>query len=82
METLGCGPANRLKIKVATRNIPLCRDPAVRLIDQLKQIHAAGDTSVWFAKIARAEYSIGVNLPLQSGSGEVDQGAIARDRFR
>jgi peptide/nickel transport system substrate-binding protein len=67
MEGLGYGPGNPLKVKVATRNIPLYRDPAVLLIDQLKQVHVAGeldvmDTSVWFPKIARGEYSIGMNL--------------------
>ena len=29
MEGLGYGPANPLKVKVSTRNIPLYRDPAV-----------------------------------------------------
>ena len=58
MEGLGYGPANPLKIKVSTRNIPLYRDPAVLLIDQLKQIHVSAEldvinTSVWFAKVAR-----------------------------
>ena len=67
MESLGYGPGNPLKVKVATRNIPLYRDPAVILIDQLKQIYVEGeldviDTSVWFAKIARGEYSVGLNL--------------------
>jgi peptide/nickel transport system substrate-binding protein len=67
MEGLGYGPGNPLKIKVGTRNIPLYRDPAVLLIDQLKQIHVEGeldviDTSVWFAKIARGEYTVGLNL--------------------
>ena len=37
------------------------------LIDQLKQIHVEGeldviDTSVWFAKVARGEYTVGINL--------------------
>jgi peptide/nickel transport system substrate-binding protein len=67
MEGLGYGPNNPLKIKVATRNIPLYRDPAVILIDQLKRIHVEGeldviDTSVWFPKVARGEYSVGLNL--------------------
>ena len=106
-------PANPLKVKVSTRNIPLYRDPAVLLIDQLKQIHVEGeldviDTSVWFAKVARGEYSVGMNLTgggprrsgrqllrelclrlgaqlhqvLQSGGGEADRPAIARDRSR
>jgi peptide/nickel transport system substrate-binding protein len=67
MEGLGYGATNPLKIKVATRNIPLFRDPAVILIDQLKKVHVEGeldviDTSVWFAKVARGEYSVGMNL--------------------
>src|SRR5438105_11911463 len=36
MEKHGYGPDNRLRIKVATRNIAQYRDPAVVLIDQLK----------------------------------------------
>jgi peptide/nickel transport system substrate-binding protein len=67
MEGLGYTAGNPLKVKVSTRNIPLYRDPAVLLIDQLKKIHVEGeldviDTSVWFPKIARGEYSIGMNL--------------------
>jgi peptide/nickel transport system substrate-binding protein len=67
MEGLGYGPSKTLKVKVATRNIPLYRDPAVLLIDQLKKIHVEGeldviDTSVWFPKVARGEYSVGLNL--------------------
>ena len=67
MEGLGYGASKPLKVKVATRNIPLYRDPAVILIDQLKKIHVEGeldaiDTSVWFAKVARGEYVVGLNL--------------------
>jgi peptide/nickel transport system substrate-binding protein len=67
MEGLGYNASNPLKLKVATRNIPLYRDPAVILIDQLKQIHVEGeldviDTSVWFPKVARGEYSVGLNF--------------------
>ena len=43
MEKLGYGPDKRLKLKVATRNIPLYRDPAVILIDQLKEIYIDGE---------------------------------------
>ena len=39
MEKAGYGPNKRLKLKVSTRNIPPYRDPAVILIDQLKQIY-------------------------------------------
>ena len=67
MEGLGYSEAKRLKIKVSTRNIAIYRDPAVILIDQLKKIHIDGeleviDTSIWHAKVTRAEYSVGLNL--------------------
>ena len=38
MQKLGYGPDNRLKIKVSARDLPYLRDPAVILIDQLKQV--------------------------------------------
>src|SRR5258705_9092840 len=38
MRKLGDGPHNRLKVKVTTRDWSLYRDPAILLIDQLKQI--------------------------------------------
>jgi peptide/nickel transport system substrate-binding protein len=39
MEKLGYGPDKRLNTKVTTRNVPPYRDPAVILIDQLKEIY-------------------------------------------
>jgi peptide/nickel transport system substrate-binding protein len=67
MERLGYGPEKRLKVKVSTRNLALYRDPAVILIDQLKEIYVDGEldpveTGSWFAKIARKDYSVGLNL--------------------
>ena len=67
MESLGYGPGKTLKVKVATRNIAIYRDPAVILIDQLKHIHIEGelepiDTAVWFSKVLKKDYSIGLNL--------------------
>jgi peptide/nickel transport system substrate-binding protein len=67
MEELGYTADKPLKVKVATRDIALYRDPAVILIDQLKSINVAGeldvvDTSIWHAKVARNDYSIGLNL--------------------
>ena len=61
MEKHGYGPDNRLKIKVATRNIAQYRDPAVVLIDQLKHIYIDGELEVvetanWFPKIARKDF--------------------------
>ena len=74
MRELGYGPDKRLKVKVSTRNIPVYRDPAVILIDQLKQIFIDGEldvveTAIWSAKVARKDYVIGLNL---TGSGVDD----------
>ena len=58
MERHGYGPDKRLKLKVSTRNIPPYRDPAVILIDQLKEIYIDAelepiDTTAWFPKVRR-----------------------------
>jgi peptide/nickel transport system substrate-binding protein len=71
MTRLGYGPDKRLAIKVASRNIPNYRDPAIILIDQLKAIWIDGElhpieTANWFPKLARKDYQIGVNI---TGSG-------------
>src|SRR5215475_9269490 len=65
MQKLGYGPDKRLKVKVATRNIPAYRDPAVILIDQLKEIYIDAEmevveTSIWHAKVTRKEYQVGL----------------------
>ena len=67
MEGLGYSKDKPLKVKIATRNIAIYRDPAVILIDQLKNIHIEGelenvDTPQWFAKVARKDYAVGMNL--------------------
>ncbi len=46
MEKLGYGPGKRLKMKVSTRNIAVYRDPAVILIDQLKEVYIDGELDV------------------------------------
>jgi peptide/nickel transport system substrate-binding protein len=74
MQKLGYGPDKHLAIKVAARNIPTYRDPAVILIDQLKGIWIDGElepieTANWFPKIARKDYQIGLN---NTGSGVDD----------
>ena len=66
--------ANRLKLTVSARNIPIFRDPAVILIDQLKEIYVDGtldpvETANWFPKVARKDYQIGQN---NTGSGVDD----------
>jgi peptide/nickel transport system substrate-binding protein len=77
MEKLGYGPDKHLSIKVSTRNLPPFRDPAVVLIDQLKQIYIDADLEVietanWFPKIVRKDYAVGLNLTA-SGVDDPDQ---------
>jgi ABC-type transport system substrate-binding protein len=67
MASIGYGPDKPLKVKVSTRNIAIYRDPAVILIDQLKRIYIQAeldpiDTSVWYSKVLRKDYAIGLNL--------------------
>jgi len=66
MEKLGYRPDNRLKIKVSTRDLPIFRDPAVLLIDQLKEVYVDGeleviDTTVYYPKIQRKDFTVGLN---------------------
>ena len=63
---LGYGPGNELKIKVSTRDFPALRDPAVILIDQLKEVYIDGeletiDNTVYYPKILRKDYTVGLN---------------------
>jgi peptide/nickel transport system substrate-binding protein len=67
MTKLGYSADKPLKIKVSTRNLATYRDPAVVLIDQLKTIYIDAElepveSSAWFAKVARNDYSVGLNL--------------------
>ena len=67
MQKAGYGPDKRLKVKVSTRNLPAYRDPAVILIDQLKEIYIDGvldaiDTTQWYPILMRKDYKIGVNV--------------------
>jgi len=74
MEKLGYGPNKRLEIQVSTRNVPTYRDPAVILIDQLKEIYVDGvldtvETANWHSKVTRKDYSVALNA---TGSGVDD----------
>jgi peptide/nickel transport system substrate-binding protein len=65
MERLGYGPDNRIAVKVSIRNIAPTRDPAVILIDQLKEIYIDGeletvDTTQWYPKVQRRDFRIGM----------------------
>jgi len=67
MQKLGYGPDKRLPVTVSTRDISYYRDPAVILIDQLKQIYMDGvlepvDTTQWYPKVMRKDYTVGMNI--------------------
>src|SRR3984893_4459511 len=67
VEKFGYRADKRLEVKVSERNIAIFRDPAVILIDQLKEVYIDGEldpieTANWFPKIYRKDYTIGLNL--------------------
>jgi peptide/nickel transport system substrate-binding protein len=77
MRRLGYGPDKRLAVRVSTRDIPPFRDPAVILLDQLKEIYIdaeleAIDTTQWFPKVNRKDYTVALNLT-GNGIDEPDQ---------
>ena len=53
------------------RDLPFFRDPAVILIDQLKEVYIDSeletiDSTIWLPKVMRKDYVVGLNL---AGSG-------------
>ena len=59
---------------MSTRNVATYRDPAVILIDQLKEIYVDGvldtvETANWHSKVTRKDYTIALN---NTGSGVDD----------
>ncbi len=83
MKKLGYAPDKPLKIKVSTRNLATYRDPAVVLIDQLKSIYVDAElepveSGAWFAKIARGDYAVGLNL---TGNGIDDPDQAFYENF-
>jgi peptide/nickel transport system substrate-binding protein len=77
MQQLGYGPDKRLNVKVAARNVPPLRDPAVILIGQLKEIYIDGEldaieTAQWFTRLARKDYQIGF-IFIPGGVDDPDQ---------
>src|SRR5438105_3331879 len=77
MEKADYGPNKRLAVKVSIRNTPPFRDPAVILIDQLKEIYIDGELDVietanWFPRVYRKDYKVGLNL---TGAGVDDPDA-------
>ena len=67
MNKLGYGPDKRLAITVTTRNLAPYRDPAVILIDQLREIYIDGvldpvDTTQWYPTLTRKDFKVAVNV--------------------
>jgi peptide/nickel transport system substrate-binding protein len=83
MEKLGYGPEKRLAVTVSTRNVPPYRDPAVILIDQLKEVYIDGqlepiDTAQWLPKVMRKDYTAALNL---TGNGLDDPDQTLYENF-
>jgi peptide/nickel transport system substrate-binding protein len=78
MKQAGYGEDKRLKIKVSTRNIAPFRDPAVILIDQLRNIFIDGeleiiDTAVYYSRVFKKDYVVALNL---TGAGVDDPDVV------
>jgi peptide/nickel transport system substrate-binding protein len=74
MTKLGYGPDKKLALTVSTRNVPTFRDPAIIMIDQLKEIYIDAvletvETANWHAKVTRKDYKVAINA---TGSGVDD----------
>jgi len=77
MQKLGYGPDKRLAVTVTTRNVAAYRDPAVILIDQLKQIYIDGtlnpiDTTQWYPTVMRKDYALAFTVT-ETGLDDPDQ---------
>jgi peptide/nickel transport system substrate-binding protein len=77
VKKLGYGPEKRFAVTVTTRDAPAYRDPAVLLIDQLKEIYIDGtlnaiDTTQWYPTVMRKDYTVGVTVS-ENGLDDPDQ---------
>jgi peptide/nickel transport system substrate-binding protein len=77
MKKLGYGPDKRLAVTVTTRNAGGYRDPAILLIDQLKEIYIDGtlnaiDTTQWYPTVMRKDYAVGLTVS-ENGLDDPDQ---------
>jgi peptide/nickel transport system substrate-binding protein len=67
MEKLGYGPDKHLGFTLSTRNVAPYRDPAVILIDQLKEIYIDAelepvDTTQWYPRLTHKDYKVALNV--------------------
>src|SRR6202790_2188942 len=77
MQGLGYGPDKPLAVTVTTRNVAAYRDPAVILIDQLKDIYIDGtlnsiDTTQWYPTVMRKDYTLAFTVS-ETGLDDPDQ---------
>jgi len=77
MKKLGYGPDKHLPVTVTTRNVAAYRDPAVILIDQLKEIFIDGtlnaiDTTQWYPTVMRKDYALAFTVT-ETGLDDPDQ---------
>ncbi len=77
MRSLGYGPDKHLKVKFSARNLAIYRDPAVLLMDQLKEIWIDGElevveTATWVPKLIRRDYQVALSV-VGNGVDEPDQ---------
>ncbi|HKM73601.1 MAG TPA: hypothetical protein VJX94_26640 [Stellaceae bacterium] len=69
MNKVGHGPDNRLKVRLTVRDLPCVRDPAVILVDQLKEVYIDGDletiidTTNYLLKVLRSDYAVALSPP-------------------
>jgi peptide/nickel transport system substrate-binding protein len=83
MKKLGYGPDKHLRLKLSTRGVALYKDPADLLKKQLAPIYIDADievveTSLWFARLGRKEYTLGVNA---TGNGVDDPDQTFYENF-
>jgi peptide/nickel transport system substrate-binding protein len=83
MEALGYGPANRLKVKVSTRDFATYRDPAVIFVDQLNKVYFDAElevieSSIWHNRLSKKDYTVALNT---SGVGIDDPDAVLKGAY-
>jgi peptide/nickel transport system substrate-binding protein len=77
MQSLGYGPEKRLAAKISSRNLPMYRDAASILADQLKNIYIdleldLVETANWLPKLVRSDFVFAQSL-IGSGLDDPDQ---------
>ncbi len=83
MEGLGYTADKPLKIKLITRNIPTYRDPAVIMLDHLKQVNIQAElepleTAVWYNRLTKRDFQVGLNV---QGVGIDDPDVVFYETF-